>query len=60
MITISFADCECNMNGSRTAICNDAGKCDCYSNVVGDKCDECKDNFFGFPDCQRKFKIILV
>ena len=33
-------------------ICKDAP---CKSNIIGDKCDECINGFFGFPNCQSKW-----
>ena len=31
---------------------DDTGKCPCYGNVVGDKCNSCENGFKEFPNCQ--------
>ena len=43
----------CNADGRvGEDICNaETGVCDCKDNVVGDKCDECAEGYFNFPEC---------
>ena len=45
------------MQGTKTGTsCDDAGKCQCKTeNIVGDKCDSCKTNHYGFPNCKGTF-----
>ena len=50
----------CNADGSSGITCGaDDGKCDCKNNVMGDKCTQCVDGTYGFPDCQGWVKIKL-
>ena len=61
-LTISFTDqdqpipqhCECNPLGSVSLDCDDHGLCQCKDNVVGDKCDQCAEEHFNFPNCTGK------
>ena len=48
---MSILECNCNEEGSEGIECNDDGHCKCRCNVIGDKCDTCADNFYGFPLC---------
>ena len=50
------------MQGTKTGTsCDDAGKCQCKTeNIVGDKCDSCKTNHYGFPNCKGTFFEILT
>ena len=43
----------CNADGRvGEDICNaETGVCDCKDNVVGDKCEECAEGYFNFPEC---------
>ncbi len=51
-------ECSCNEQGAVDETCaDDTGKCNCKTNVVGDKCDQCAAGFFGFPDCARKIHL---
>ena len=46
-------ECHCNGEGSEATTCDDgSGKCSCKADVVGDKCDQCAVEHFGFPNCQ--------
>ncbi|PAA46918.1 hypothetical protein BOX15_Mlig003129g4 [Macrostomum lignano] len=41
--------CQCNMRGSRSEVCEKVGgNCYCYPNIVGQTCNECARNHFGF------------
>ena len=44
--------CDCSVDGTES--CNKKnGHCVCKSNVIGTKCDACKDGFYGsIPTCQ--------
>ena len=44
--------CDCDADGTES--CNkENGKCICKPNVVGTKCDTCKEGFHGsIPDCE--------
>ena len=41
------------MHGTNDDFCDDDGKCTCNDNYGGDKCDECKEGFDGFPNCAK-------
>ena len=47
-------DCECNNDGSTSNDCNvENGHCDCINdNIIGDKCDSCREGYFNHPDCE--------
>ena len=47
--------CVCNVEGSLSEQCNKDGKCTCKANIIGEKCDTCKDEFHSFPLCEGKF-----
>ena len=47
--------CVCNVEGSLTEKCDKDGKCSCKANIIGEKCDTCKDEFHSFPLCEGKF-----
>merc|ERR1712113_1180523 len=49
----SCQDCQCNENGSTSVNCDEAGRCDCKTNIGGDKCANCTDGFLEFPSCQE-------
>ena len=54
-IKYSFSECECEVEGSRNTICNkDGGKCSCKVGFNGQKCGECNEEFFGYPNCTSK------
>ncbi|KRZ28597.1 Laminin-like protein epi-1 [Trichinella pseudospiralis] len=44
-------ECSCNQCGSDWCDA-DTGQCQCKTNVVGDNCDHCADNAWGFNYCQ--------
>nr|CAD7256718.1 unnamed protein product [Timema shepardi] len=44
-------NCDCDKCGTRK--CDSyTGKCDCHENVVGEKCDRCELEHYGFSSCQ--------
>ena len=45
-------DCNCNIHGSSFTSCDSNGICACKHNVIGDKCEYCKD-YYPFPDCNK-------
>ena len=58
MCKIYFTDCKCNERGSVSKSCdNNTGRCTCKPNIVGAKCDQCDDGYYGWswPDCERKY-----
>ena len=65
-IAISFTaepilqSCDCNPLGSVSLNCDDHGLCDCKENVVGDKCDQCAEEHFNFPNCTGIYLIRTV
>ena len=54
-IKYSFSECECKVEGSNNQICNKyTGKCSCKAGFNGQKCGECDEEFFGYPNCTGK------
>ena len=53
-----FLDCNCDLDGSVTKHCDDAGKCQCKPNFKGEKCDECNKGYDGrlCDRCDLKFQ----
>ena len=53
-ILIHFAECDCDPNGTNEGRNCDpnTGQCPCKEGFGGQKCDECKIGFFGYPNCQ--------
>ena len=50
-----LSECECDVEGSNNQICDkDTGKCSCKAGFNGQKCGECDEKFFGYPDCKGK------
>ena len=49
---MSFIECNCDQDGSKSDNCDDVGKCSCKLGFEEDKCDTCAQGFFGFPYCQ--------
>ena len=48
-------DCECDGNGTKDNVCNkDTGLCTCKEGYANEKCNECKDGFYSFPQCHGK------
>ena len=48
---VSFTECNCNVDGTESCI-KETGQCICKPNVVGEKCDACKDGYYGYlPNC---------
>jgi len=46
-----FAACDCSTCG--TSECDShTGQCHCRDNVVGEKCDRCQAEHYGFNSCQ--------
>ena len=45
-----FSECKCNPDGSLQ--CDTDGNCACKEGYDGIKCDECKQNYIGFPNCK--------
>ena len=48
-----FIACTCDPIGAQNENC-DNGMCYCKEHITGDKCDQCEEIYFGFPNCQRK------
>ena len=55
ILHIYSLECECNEEGSVDNTCDEvSGKCTCKEHIVGDKCDQSSEEYFGFPDPERK------
>ena len=49
-----FKACDCNREGSILSTCDGNGVCQkCLNNVIGEKCDKCDEELFGFPNCRH-------
>lgn len=47
--------CGCDTDGSLSFECsNFGGQCQCRDNVIGQKCTQCREGYYGFPRCKRK------
>ena len=45
--------CKCNENGSVGDECDEtSGQCTCKNNVIGEKCTQCANGYWGFSECQ--------
>lgn len=54
--SISYPECQCDPQGSLSAVCDpNGGHCDCRPNVVGKNCDKCAPGTYGFgpSGCKR-------
>lgn len=46
--------CGCNIDGSISLECDPfGGQCQCKENVINRECDECRDNYYDFPNCKK-------
>ena len=55
MKKVVVAACNCVEEGSYGISCGeDDGKCNCKNNVVGDKCEQCIDGTYKYPECEGK------
>ena len=53
-VIIHSTACECDSGGSILPTCDENGICKkCRNNVIGDKCDDCEEDMFGFPNCRK-------
>ena len=49
-------ECECDEEGSVDNTCTETdGKCTCKEHIIGEKCAECEEEFFGFPNCEGMY-----
>nr|XP_026696566.1 laminin subunit alpha-5 isoform X4 [Ciona intestinalis] len=50
-------ECDCNADGVENVTdrgCDVAdGQCNCKETVTGQRCDQCKPGYFGFPNCRK-------
>ena len=52
-----FSECLCHDEGSLSCECTETeGICHCKDNIGGDKCDQCKPNYWNYPSCDGKHK----
>lgn len=59
-VMLYFLDCDCDPQGSESAICDKSGgQCVCKPNVMGRRCDQCVPGTFDLgPDgCKRNYMI---
>ena len=46
-------ECACDEEGAVDNTCTETdGKCTCKEHIIGEKCAECEEEFFGFPNCE--------
>ena len=58
LINVSFvSECLCDPAGTEGVCDSVTGECTCKDTTTGAKCDQCKDGYFGFPDCKGKSQI---
>ena len=50
-------ECECDPDGTDGVCDSVTGECTCKETTTGNKCDQCKDGYFGFPNCKGKSHI---
>ena len=55
-----FVGCECDAVGSTSYQCEHDGRCSCKANVGGDKCIECLEGFYNFPNCTLGMYMFLM
>ncbi len=61
-----YTACDCDEQGSVSLDCNDLGVCECKTDVVGDKCDRCREGYFGrytgklSADCKKQKNDTLI
>ena len=52
--------CDCNVDGSLNFNCQSfGGQCQCRDNVIGRTCSACRPDYYGFPNCKRKFVLFV-
>ena len=52
---MNISGCGCNILGSTSKQCASSGQCNCRTNIMGLKCDQCKPHLTGeFPHCVCK------
>jgi hypothetical protein len=51
LISSYFAACDCSTCGTKECDSH-TGLCQCHDNVVGEKCDRCQVEHYGFNACQ--------
>ncbi|KAJ8306110.1 hypothetical protein KUTeg_016655 [Tegillarca granosa] len=45
--------CECDIDGSMSFECDRfGGQCQCRDNVIGRQCTDCREGYYGFPNCR--------
>ena len=51
-----LSECNCSADGTEDASgsCSDEGICQCNEGFVGAKCDNCMENYYGYPTCASK------
>ena len=45
--------CGCNEQGSINMSCDSTGKCTCKDDIIGNKCTNCTNGRFPFPNCNK-------
>ena len=50
----TISACNCDASGSTEEVCTKSlGNCLCKEGYGGERCDQCQDGWFGYPNCQR-------
>ena len=53
-LILCFLDCNCDIDGTEGELCcTEAGQCQCKPQYDGDKCDQCSQNHYDFPNCKE-------
>ena len=50
-------ECNCSEMGSTSKSCDENGACTCKEMIIGEKCSECIDGYFEYPNCKGFVKI---
>ncbi len=54
-VDFSFSDCNCDPSGTEEGTCDkETGECLCREGYSGERCDQCSQLFWGYPDCKSK------
>ena len=50
-----FLACNCDSHGSLGISCDTEGFCSCRGNFDLAQCNQCKEGFYNYPDCEGDY-----